>query len=59
MSSVNVFIEKNYAIISSFEEDSADFVIKVSELLHDGWIVCGGISSSNSKIFQALIRVSK
>ena len=59
MSSVNVFIEKNYAIISSFEEDSGDFVIKVNELLHDGWIVCGGVSSSNSKIFQALIRVSK
>ena len=59
MSSVNVFIEKNYAIISSFEEDSGDFVIKVNELLHDGWIVSGGVSSSNSKIFQALIKVSK
>lgn len=59
MSSVNVFIEKNYAIISSFEEDSGDFVVKVNELLHDGWIACGGVSSSNSKIFQALIRVSK
>mgnify|MGYP001227542381 CR=1 FL=1 len=59
MSSVNVFIEKNYAIISSFEEDSGDFVIKVNELLHDGWIVSGGVSSSNSKIFQALIKISK
>ncbi len=59
MSSVNVFIEKNYAIISSFEEDSGDFVIKVNEMLHDGWNVCGGVSSSNSKIFQALIKVLK
>ena len=59
MSSVNVYIEKNYALISSFEEDSSDFVVKVNELLHDGWVVCGGISSSNSKIFQALTKGSK
>ena len=42
MSSVNVFIEK-IMLISSFEEDSGDFVIKVNEMLHDGWNVCGGV----------------
>ena len=59
MSSVNVFMEKNYAIISSFTVDSYDFVVKVNDLLQDGWVVCGGISSSNSKIFQALTKVFK
>ena len=59
MNSVNVFMEKSYAIISSFEEDTSDFVAKVNELLQEGWILSGGLSSSNSKIFQALIKVSK
>ena len=59
MSSVNVFMEKSYRIISSFEEDSSDFVAKVNELLQEGWILSGGLSSSNSKIFQALIKMSK
>ena len=59
MSSVNVFLEKSYAIISSFEEDSSDFVAKVNELLEEGWTLSGGLSSSNSKIFQALVKVSK
>ena len=59
MSSVDVFIEKNYAVISSFEEDAGEFVLKVDELMQQGWTISGGISSSNSKIFQALVRTSK
>ena len=59
MSSVDIFIEKNYAVISSFEEDARDFVQKVDELIQQGWIISGGISSSNNKIFQALVKRSK
>ena len=59
MSSVDIFIEKNYAVISSFEEDASDFVGKVNELIQQGWLLSGGISSSNNKIFQALIKISK
>ena len=59
MSSVDIFIEKEYAVISSFEEDASDFVSKVSELMQQGWIISGGISSSNNKIFQALVKASK
>ena len=59
MNSVDIFIEKNYAVISSFEEDAKDFVRKVSELIQQGWIISGGISSSNNKIFQALVKRSK
>ena len=54
MSSVNVFIKERYCIISSFEEDANDFIVKVNELLQEGWNLCGGLSSSNSKIFQAM-----
>ena len=59
MSSVDIFIEKNYAVISSFEEDANDFVLKVNELMQQGWVISGGISSSSNKIFQALIKVTK
>ena len=59
MSSVDIFIEKDYAVISSFEEDASDFVLKVNELMQQGWIISGGISSSNNKIFQALVKDSK
>tara|TARA_X000000368_G_C22822930_1_gene619833 strand:+ start:377 stop:553 length:177 start_codon:yes stop_codon:yes gene_type:complete len=56
MSSVNVIINNNYCIISSFEEDADDFVVKVNELLQEGWELNGGLSSSSSKIFQALMK---
>ena len=59
MRSVDIFIEKDYAVISSFEEDANDFVLKVNELMQQGWRISGGISSSNNKIFQALVKVSK
>ena len=59
MSSVDIFIEKDYAVISSFEEDANDFVLKVNELMQQGWIISGGISSSNNKIFQALVKAPK
>ena len=58
MKSVSVFIKQNYCVISAFEEDSNDFVNKVNELLQEGWILSGGISSSNSKVFQALNKVN-
>ena len=46
-------------VISSFEEDTSDFVLKVNELMQQGWKISGGISSSNNKIFQALVKVPK
>ena len=52
MSSVKVLTEDNYCIISSFEEDADEFVKKVSEQLKKGWVLHGGLSSSNSKFFK-------
>ena len=59
MSSVDIFIEKEYAVISSFEEDASDFVSKVNELMQRGWIISGGISSSNNIYANTTNQVSK
>ena len=56
MSSIRVITKKSYCIVSSFEEDSLELVEKVEELLNDGWLLSGGLASSNSKIFQALTK---
>ena len=54
---MKVIAKINYCIISSFEEDAAELAEKVDEMLKDGWILSGGLASSNSKIFQALTKV--
>ena len=56
MSSIRVITKKSYCIVSSFEEDAFELAEKVEELLNDGWVLSGGLASSNSKIFQALTR---
>ena len=57
MSSIRVITKKSYCIVSSFEEDAFDLAEKVEELLNDGWVLSGGLASSNSKIFQALTKL--
>ena len=57
MSSIKVITKKSYCIVSSFEEDAYELAEKVEELLKDGWVLSGGLASSNSKIFQALTRI--
>ena len=57
MSSTKVITKKSYCIVSSFEEDAFELAEKVEELLNDGWVLSGGLASSNSKIFQALTKV--
>ena len=56
MANVEVILEQNFCVVSSYDEDIHHFTKKVQELIKDGWKVNGGISSSNSKIFQALIK---
>ena len=58
MISVDVYAKNNYCIISSFIEDENALVIKVQDLTNEGWVVSGGIASSSSKLFQAMIRCS-
>ena len=57
MNSIKVITKKSYCIVSSFEEDAHELAEKIEELLNDGWVLSGGLASSNSKIFQALTRV--
>ena len=57
MRSVKVITKKSYCIVSSFDEDAFELAEKVEELLNDGWVLSGGLASSNSKIFQALTKV--
>ena len=56
MSSIRVITKKSYCIVSSFEEDAFELAEKVEELLNDGWVLSGGLASSNSKIFHALTK---
>ncbi|MBC8300703.1 MAG: DUF1737 domain-containing protein [Pelagibacterales bacterium] len=56
MTSVQIIMKKNYCILFAFDEDSEDLAEKVQQLLNDGWVVSGSLSSSNSKLYQALIR---
>ena len=56
MTSVDVYLKSDYCIISSFIEDANELVIKVQELTNEGWVVSGGIASSSSKLFQAMVR---
>ena len=53
MTSVQIIMKKNYCILFAFDEDSEDLA---NTLLNDGWVVSGSLSSSNSKLYQALIR---
>ena len=56
MTSVDVYLKSDYCIISSFIEDAKELVNKVQELTNEGWVVSGGIASSSSKLFQAMVR---
>ena len=57
MANVEVIIEENYCVVSSYDEDIVYFAKKVHELMSGGWQVNGGITSSNSKIYQVLVRL--
>jgi hypothetical protein len=56
MASVQVVMEKNYCIVSAFDEDAIDLAEKVQYLLSVGWSISGGIASLNSKLYQTLTK---
>ena len=57
MANVEIIIEENYCVVCSYDEDVAHFAEKVNELISQGWQVNGGITSSNSKIYQVLVKL--
>ena len=57
MANVEVITEENYCVVSSYDEDILHFAKKVNELMDIGWQVNGGITSSNSNIYQVLVKL--
>jgi len=51
-------MKKNFCILFAFDEDAEDLAEKVQQLLNVGWTVSGSLSSSNSKLYQALVKNS-
>ena len=56
MSKVVISKSSNYCVVSAFTEDMDELVKFVGELKLKGWSLSGGVSSSNSKVYQALKR---
>ena len=54
MSKVEISKTNNYCVVSAFSEDMDELVERVGELKLKGWSLSGGVSSSNSKVYQAL-----
>jgi hypothetical protein len=56
MSSVTVTKSDKFCIISANSEDHPDLVQKIESMLKEGWILSGGLTASNSRLYQALKR---
>ena len=56
MSSVTVTQSDKFCIISAYSEDHPDLVQKIESMLKEGWILSGGLTASNSRLYQALKR---
>tara|TARA_B100001173_G_scaffold281290_1_gene265339 strand:+ start:226 stop:399 length:174 start_codon:yes stop_codon:yes gene_type:complete len=56
MSSVTVTQSDKFCIISAYSEDHPDLVQKIESMLEEGWILSGGLTASNSRLYQALKR---
>lgn len=59
MSQVNVNKNDTYCIVSAFAYDIDDFVQAIQDLIDDGWKANGGISASNSMLYQSLTKNEK
>ena len=56
MSSVTVTQSDKFCIISAYSEDHGDLVEKIESMLDEGWTLSGGLTASNSRLYQALTR---
>ena len=59
MSQVNINKSNTYCIVSAFAYDIDDFVLAIQDLIDDGWKASGGISASNSMLYQSLTKNEK
>ena len=56
MSSVEITQTDRYCIITAYSQDHEDLVKKINEMLVNGWILSGGLTASNSRLYQAFIK---
>lgn len=56
MSSVTITKSDKFCIISAYSEDHVELVQKIEFLLKEGWALSGGLTASNSRLYQALKR---
>jgi len=56
MSSVDITLTDKYCIVSAYSEDHKELVEKIQTLLNKGWTLSGGLTASNSRLYQALIK---
>jgi hypothetical protein len=54
MHNVKIQMGENYCIVSSFTDDITELVNSIQTLLDEGWSLMGGLTASNSMLFQAL-----
>ena len=54
MSSVTVTQSDTFCIISAYSEDHVELVQKIELMLKEGWVISGGLTASNSRLYQAL-----
>ena len=45
---------QNFCIVSAFDVDANEFISEIQKLKSKGWKLEGGVSASNSKLFQSL-----
>ena len=57
MSSVTVTKSDKFCIISAYSEDHNELVQKIEIMLNEGWILSGGLTASNSRLYQALKKI--
>jgi len=54
MPKVKIQMEENYCVVSAYADDMGELVNSVQTLLDKGWSLVGGLTGSNSILFQAL-----
>ena len=54
MYNVKIQMGENYCIVSSFTDDITELINSIQMLLDEGWSLMGGLTASNSMLFQAL-----
>ena len=56
MSTVKINKKETYCIVSAFADDIIDFTETIQSLVNEGWHIIGGLSASNSMLYQSLIK---